>query len=78
MAEPEEYIVEQRMVGTQTYIVHATSKAEAIRIVRAGDGDSVGFEINYGGAYTATATGAGDTRGRNPLAPNRPDGSPDD
>lgn len=67
MREPEEYIVEQRQVGTQTYVVHARSKAEAIRLARSGDATPVGFEIDYGGAYHAAATGAGDTRERNPL-----------
>lgn len=67
MREPEEYVVEQRQVGTQTYVVHARSKAEAIRLTRSGDARPVGFEIDYGGGYRAAATGAGDTRGRNPL-----------
>jgi len=68
MRELQEYIVEQRQVGTQTYVVHAHSKAEAIRLARNGDATPIGFEIDSTGACRADATGAGDTRDRNPLA----------
>ncbi|WP_217181565.1 hypothetical protein [Streptomyces sp. AC495_CC817] len=68
MGELQEYIVEQRQTGTQSYVVHAHSKAEAIRLAKAGDADSIAFEIDGTGGWRAEATGAGDTRGRNPLA----------
>lgn len=55
--EPREYIVEQRQVGGQCWIVDATSQADAIRRVKAGEGAAVGFEITSTGSYTAVASG---------------------
>jgi hypothetical protein len=49
-----QYIVEQRQIGGQCWIVEAAkSMADAIRQVRNGDGVPTGFEITSTGAYTA-------------------------
>jgi hypothetical protein len=55
----ESYIVAQRQTGIQTYLVEASSKAEAIRIARSGEGDAVSFEIVGTGAYTAIRESGG-------------------
>ncbi len=45
MPEPKLYHVWRRMRGTQTYIVQATSKAEARRLVLEGKAEAVDFNI---------------------------------
>lgn len=54
--EERQFIVEQRQVGGQCWIVEATSRADAIRRVKAGDGQAASFEITSTGAYSAWPT----------------------
>lgn len=53
MTRPRTYFVTQRQTGEQTYLVEATSKADAIQKARNGDGDPVDFQIIKTGGCTA-------------------------
>lgn len=55
-----EFFVEQRQTGVQTYVVEAHSRAEAIRLVKEGDGHAVGFKIVGTIACTAIKNEEGD------------------
>ena len=51
-----EFYVEQRQTAAQGWTVEATSKADAIRRVRNGEGEALSFEITSTGGYWAEPT----------------------
>ena len=48
-----EFYVEQRQTAAPGWVVEATSKVDAIRRVRNGEGEALSFEITSTGGYQA-------------------------